>query len=224
MKWLIATLGLGTLALGAPFVTGVDEARACSSSDDPAELAEVLVTGRVTGWDYVLGPDGQPVEYLVASRDTGSRKPIRIHVAVEEVYKGNAPATIDLADNLLIGNLRAEGMRSEDYQWPGEAGECFGLMEDPTGQAVWLPLKATSEAGVYDAIVVWQGDSIVTNGDRLRRFGPPKPPFAGNTPAAQGEAASDHSPALLFGLILGGFLLAVFVTVLVGPVRNGDDG
>lgn len=134
----------GSLLLGmtAAFAFDPHEASACvvDESFDPVESAEVIVSGRVTGWIQLPKPTPPP-----GTIDNPlSYTPILVGLDVSEAYKSAMPKHIEF---VAPGSLIAPP--GYDPMWGG-AGSCGIFEQDPTGQYVVLGLRKSLD-GVWVA-------------------------------------------------------------------------
>lgn len=218
MKWLGLVVGMLVLAVSAPFATGAREAHACSCPDcDVARDYDIIVGGRVESWRRAEGRV-DPERYTTFV-------PVELDLAIDQVFKGGAPARVVLVD---VASLLA-GLPGET--WIGAAGACGTLDKDPTGDYFIIGIRPFGDGsyGIGRPGIVYLGDEPAGEQyDRQRSLlnaslGAPRPPATGNTPPEAPPPSTGLVPELLFGLFLGAFLLAVFVIVLVGPTRQGEE-
>jgi hypothetical protein len=117
---------------------------ACSydADFDPVRDSEVIVGGRFVGWELIedairwdpkrgMNPPDDPRFY-------GPYDPIRLSMAVDRVYKGTAPANVEM----VSGNTYNGG------QWIGSSGACGAFDSDPTRRYAILGLT-TDKYGRY---------------------------------------------------------------------------
>lgn|GEM_PF-6254893 len=224
---LVALLGPAFLGV-TPVFEQVKVANACSCGDcDFVSGSPLVVRGTVDGWDYLRDADGVPIERL--AREDYSRpeyfpreRPLELRLRVETVFKGAAPAEVVVRSGQFDRYLRAEGSPPFGYwAWPGEAGECFGLASDPTGQDLLVILAPTGEPGSYRFVVGPHPFEGGVSQAILGRFPElsPRPPSAGNSPPSE-PAAAGSDDWMFISAIGAGSLLITLVLLIAGPRRE----
>src|SRR5829696_2593354 len=98
-------------------------------SFNPVSDSDVVVAGRVTGWERTGAPP------------TTIGIPIRIRLAVDEVFRGSAESEIAIFDD----SLRPDG------RWIG-ADNCKPFNSDPTGSYVLMGLTRRPAGGYAGSI------------------------------------------------------------------------
>jgi hypothetical protein len=144
MKRLLLPLAALTIA-GFLLPTSAQPAYACSVGPDfdPIASSDVIVAGRITGWelitDFVRWDPKQSDQPLDDPRYYGPHDPIRLELAVERVYKGGLPATIEMvtANTLMVSTQDGR----THYEWVGAIGSCGAFDFDPTGKYVVMGLS-----------------------------------------------------------------------------------
>lgn len=137
----IALVALATvLALGALLPRFARSAYACSAGPDfnPLAGAEVIVAGRVQGWEK-----GDEAAMPPALRG-GMFVPVRVALHVEKWLKGVTPAEIIVVDYSSLAEL------SGRTEWAGASGRCGSFDADPTGQYAVMSLGRLAD-GTYGA-------------------------------------------------------------------------
>ncbi len=138
MKRLL--LVLGALAVAGLGAAGPKSAFACSVGPDfdAVESADIIVAGRVTGWELITHFtrwDPKSAEPPVDDRNYyGPYQPIRLYLEVERVYKGPRVTSIGIIDAASLEIY--DGVQ----QWVGSSGTCGAFDSDPSGQYVILGL------------------------------------------------------------------------------------
>ena len=135
-RFLLPLAAIATAALLLP--AGVRPAYACSTGPDYDPLAEsdVIVSGRITGWELIENVTRWDPKTETEPYDDpnyyGPYDPIRVGMTVTRVYKGSVPAEIELvAGNTL---LVREEHGTPRYDWVGSYGACGAFDFDPTGK------------------------------------------------------------------------------------------
>lgn len=122
MKRLLLPLAAAALGLVGVLAAGGSPppALACSVVPrwDPIEDAENIVAGRFTGWELAGKTD--PLSLFA---------PVRVHMRVERVFKGQAPPELDIVDSASLKVYDHEPR----YVWAGYSGSCGTFDFDPTG-------------------------------------------------------------------------------------------
>lgn len=143
----IALLVLATAGAMLPWLIGAPPIHACSVGPDydPVTASDVIVGGRITGWSVIKNATtwGPKANDPVPADDPnyyGLATPIRLTMAVDQVYKGRAPERLDMvADNTFVR------LGNHDY-WVGSDGSCGAFDWDPTGQ-YWILGLSNDEFG-----------------------------------------------------------------------------
>jgi hypothetical protein len=215
MKALLLVLLL--LAASVGLVADPEGALACSCPDcDSVRDSDVIVGGRVLGWSRSSTPGPDPMAI-----------PLDIHVTVDHVWKGSAPAQTDLFDPLSLVNLKDPTRNDvpDRFVWMGGGGACQAFTEDPTGKYIVVGFDVGGEGArrVIGLRVFFLGDGPA--GERwaaaLRRLeavGTPYPPDAGNSATAEPDPGSDDW--MFVSAIGAGMVLFTLLVVLGGPRRR----
>lgn len=222
MKWVVAAVVLMSAVVVAAFPVFDDSpvAKACSSGPfDPVRDSPIIAKGTFSGWEYVTGSDGRPLEAYVAGASASrpewvpKQRTVMLYATISGVYKGELPSRIVISTDHFDRYLRAEGSPLfEEWAWPGTAGQCFGIDADPTGQTAVLFLSPSqTRAGEYDLLV-----SPATSAGAAGGLGEPRPPSVGDSPPVT-ESSDDW---MFVSAIGAGCLLLTLVLVLVGPRRD----
>lgn len=128
----------------------VAPAFACSAGPDfnPVAEAELIVGGRVTGWEPL--PDGASAPFT----------PIRLTIAVDQQLKGEAGASLQFLD-------RSSLMRSGGEQvWAGASGSCGAFDGDPTGRYLVLGLDQAPDGVLVSNLMLTFFNGAEPTGER----------------------------------------------------------
>jgi len=226
---LAGVLLASVMAAALPVFEESPSAQACSCTDcDAYRDSDIVVRGTFTGWDYVRDANGAPIEERV---DVGVysnpehfpvRRPVEMTLKVAEVFKGSVLPVVVVSTEHYDRYTRAEGAPVQPFMWPGEAGVCFAIGADPTGEDMIMALQLSETPEVYRLVIFPQPYSEAFARDFVQRFpqlGPPYPPSVGDSPAAEtGDGSS--SDWMFVSAIGAGFLLLTFVLLLAGPRRD----
>lgn len=182
-----------------------------------------MLRGSFSGWTFVPGPDGKPLERDAQDgfgKPRARTRPIIMTLSVTTVFKGEAPSSLLVVENLYDRYLRAEGAPTfADWTWPAEAGVCFGLSADPSGKDLLVMLRWDAQASGYRVLGLPQPFTAGLVADlavRHPELATPRPPDAGNT-ATSTPGSNDW---MFVSAIGGGMLLLMLVVALcVGKPR-----
>ena len=205
---------------------GIPVAHACSCGPcDFISESPVVVRGTVTGWDYVRDASGSPAETVIASPvfhdsdDWAHARSLEIRLTVADVFKGDVAQYIVIDEYQYDRDVTAEGWPPGEFRWPGAAGICFGLNEDPTGQDFLAILQPSETPGHYRFVV---GPRPFAQSDLDALPGPPRPPSAGDSAPKIERIEVASNDWMFLSAIGAGFLLLTLVLLLVGPRDDRD--
>ena len=192
MRYGLSLLAAGFLGLLGASLMGAPSALACSAGSDfdPIAASDVIVAGRITGWRLLLDrppssdktqptPGGDP-------RYEGPYDPIAVDMTVDRVYKGSAPATIEMVSG---STLEAESPAGP-FHWIGAGGACGPFDADPTGMYAILGLSTNDGLYSPNRLLVFflgpqpQGAQYDVALQRLAALAPGALPLGGGPPFA----------------------------------------
>jgi hypothetical protein len=189
-RLLLLLLVVATTAMILP-PGGATVAHACSGGGKPVEDSDVIVGGRVAGWTRIANFTqfkGGPELPFDDPNWYGAYEPIRVELAVDRVYKGTAPPTVEIIDgSSLLGN-----------QWVGASGACGAFDSDPTGKYIIFGL-AIDDFGHYRSNRLLNfhiGDNPPTDYSSSRFLGDLETLLPGSPPLVTSPSSSDSAPVL----------------------------
>lgn len=198
----VAVLGLTICGIVAAAFVGAPASYACSGTIDPVEESDLIVGGRITGWELIeefttWNPrSGKPMP-TDDPNFYGFYQPIRLSMHVDEVFKGSAPTEIE-----LIG-ANTYQLRDGKGYWVGSSGACGAFDEDPTGKKWLLGLKEDDFGRLRPSLPL-----VFRSAEELEaRLGPAAIPAAG-------RGASNSAPSYT-ALTVGGVGLALIAASAV---------
>ncbi len=117
---LLALIALAVAACGAVLGTSVALACSCGNEcDSIVHNADLIVEGRVTGWEPAEGYER-----------FGQFVPVVVRLEPVRVFKGIAPNPVPMVD---IASLILSSQDGGQRMWAGAAGACGSFDDDPTG-------------------------------------------------------------------------------------------
>lgn len=145
MKRLLIPLAALAIA-GLLLPTGAPPAYACSVDPDFDLVAEsdAIVGGRFTGWEIAGATD--PSSLWV---------PVRVHMRVDRVFKGDVPSEIDIVDSRSLHDYSQFEDHDPKYVWAGASGACGAFDFDPTGVYAIMGLWEEEDGSYSSSIFGW---------------------------------------------------------------------
>ncbi len=122
---------------------------------------------------------------------------------VTSVFKGSVQSPVVVVEVLYDRYLRAEGTPPfPGFVWPAEAGICFGIGSDPTGEDLMIALEPAEKPGQYRIVALpfrYDDGTGRWFAERFPSLGAPYPPSAGNSAPYIRE---NGTPVWTFGALL----------------------
>lgn len=134
---------IGVLVSLLLFVLPEEKTYACTLALSPMEIAEVIVAGRVIGWEYVGYDSAHYYSTIDMILGRSSRYRLQIEIEVDEVLKGSG----DVPTHFLDPSL---SIYDAEQFWTGWSGDCSVFTADPTGKYIVIGLNETPEGDYYN--------------------------------------------------------------------------
>lgn len=205
---MVSLVVAALMAIGAVLAPPLaPPARACNGDPDfnPVTEADVIVAGRITGWELGLPRPVEPPPENLAD------VPVQVTIAVTHVVKGSAPDRLVFYDS--GGRFAAELAAVRYPNLSVGIGGCSAFDADPTGLSVVMGLHR-GEGRDYRAsrlLLFFEGDALagVRYQDALARLAALGPVTLPRTGA--GNAADDGAGrwAALLAVIAAGAVIGL---------------